>query len=374
MKSPSTPFPTTGYFGGEYFCDRVEELETLARNVRGGSSTTLVALRRMGKTALIRHLQNELASDYVGVYVDILPTESMSDLLNSLATGMARMVSERTRLGTQVWKFLRSLRPVVSYDNLSGLPTLSLNLSPEQGLRSIEEIFGFLEKQSKPVILAIDEFQQILQYKEKNVDAWLRSRIQELKNVQFIFSGSQQHLINELFADPSRPFYRSTQFLKLEKIARKNYHAFIAAKFAAHSKQIGDGTIEAVLDWTMAYTYYVQLLCNRIFLSSGRKVAHNLWKEEAMRLLKEQEFVFYAYRDVLTTSQWNLLKAVARDGMVRAPTSHDFLTRHRLGTSATVLQSLKTLQKKELVFRDMDSEGGPYFSVYDVLFSRWIGG
>jgi len=374
MKQPLTPFPTTGYFGGNYFCDREEELETLTRNVRGGSSTTLVALRRMGKTALIRHLQNELARQYTGVYVDILPTESMSDLLNSLATGMARMVSEQTRLGTQVWKFLKSLRPVVSYDNLSDLPTLSLDLSPEQGLRSIEEIFSFLEKHSKPVILAIDEFQQILQYKEKNVDAWLRSRIQELRNVQFIFSGSQQHLINELFADPSRPFYRSTQFLKLEKIARENYHGFIGAKFDEHSKQIGDETIEAVLDWTMGYTYYVQLLCNRIFLSSGKKVVHNLWKEEAMRLLKEQEFVFYAYRDMLTTSQWKLLKGVARDGLVRAPTSMEFLTRHKLGTSATVLQSLKTLQKKELVFRDMDSEGRPYYGVYDVLFSRWIGG
>jgi hypothetical protein len=374
MKKPSTPFPTTGYFGAEYFCDRVGELEILARNAREGSSSTLVALRRMGKTALIRHLQNELEEEYTGVYVDILPTESMSDLLNSLATGMARMVSERTGFGKQVWKFLKSLRPVVSYDNLSGIPTLSLNQDTDQGMRSIEEIFGFLELQPRPVILAIDEFQQILQYKEQNVDAWLRTRIQELKNVRFVFSGSQQHLVNELFADPSRPFYRSTQFLKLEKIAREDYHAFIATKFSEHSKQIDDATIGAVLDWTMGYTYYVQLLCNRIFLSSGRKVRHDLWKEEATRLLKEQEFVFYSYRDVLTTSQWNLLKAVAREGVVRTPTSHDFLTRHGLGTSATVLQSLKTLVKKELVFRDLDGEGNSYYGVYDVLFGRWIGG
>ena len=374
MKKPSTPFPTTGYFGGDYFCDRVEELESLVRNVRGGTSTTLVALRRMGKTALIRHLQNELDNDYLGVYVDILPTESMLDLLDSLATGIARMVSEQTRLGAQVWKFLKSLRPVISYDYLSGMPTLSLNQTPDGGLRSIEEIFGFLEQQSKPVILAIDEFQQILHYQENNVDAWLRSRIQELKNVQFVFSGSQQHLIAEFFADPSRPFYRSTQFLKLGKIAREKYHAFISTKFSDHSKQIDDGTIDAVLDWTMDYTYYVQLLCNRIFLSSGKKVHTNLWKEEAMRLLKEQEFMFYSYRDGLTTSQWNLLKAVARERMVKEPTSLNFTTRHQLGTSATVLRSLKTLQKKELIFRDMDSEGTPYYGVYDVLFSRWIGG
>ena len=374
MKKPSTPFPTTGYFGANYFCDRERELEILARNVKGGASTTLVALRRMGKTALIKHLQHELDREYLSVYVDILPTESIEDLLNCLATGMARMVSEKSSYGKKVWTFLKSLRPVVSYDNLSGIPTLSLDQDPEQGKRSIEEIFGFLEQLPEPVILAIDEFQQILRYKELHVDAWLRSRIQELKNVCFVFSGSQQHLINELFADPSRPFYRSTQFLKLGKIDRDIYHAFIATKFREHSRQIDDTTIDAVLDWTRGYTYYVQLLCNRIYLSSENKIKSDQWKEEAMRLLKEQEFVFYAYRDMLTPSQWNLLKAIAHDGVVQAPSSHDFINRHGLGASATVLQSLKTLQKKELVFRDMDAEGNPYYGVYDVLFSRWIGG
>jgi hypothetical protein len=374
MKKPSTPFPTSGYFGGEYFCDRVAELESLKRNLHGGSSTTLVALRRMGKTALIRHLQTELSKEYLSLYVDILPTESMPDLLNSLATGIARMDTEHSGWGKKAWKFLKSLRPVVSYDNLSGMPTLSLNQTSEQGLRTMEEIFGFLERQPKPVILAIDEFQQILHYGEKNVDAWLRSRIQELKNVRFIFSGSQQHLINELFADPSRPFYRSAQFLKLEKIERDTYHAFIAEKFNEHSKKIGDETIVSMLDWTMGYTYYVQLLCNRVFLSSGKQVPPELWKEEAMRLLKEQEFMFYSYREGLTSAQWNLLKAVARDGVVNAPTSQDFASRHGLGTSATILRSLKTLQKKELVFRDLDLQGNPYYGVYDVLFSRWIGG
>ena len=241
-------------------------------------------------------------------------------------------------------------------------------------MKSIGEIFNFLENQPKPVILAIDEFQQILHYQERNVDAWLRTRIQELQNVRFVFSGSQQHLINELFADPSRPFYRSTQFLKLGKIARENYHNFIAAKFRDHSKQIDDETIASVLDWTMGYTYYVQLLCNRIFLSSGKKVQKDLWKEEAMRLLKEQEFVFYSYRDGLTAAQWNLLKAVAREVEVRAPTSHAFTSSHQLGTSATVLRSLKSLQKKELIFRDADAEGKPFYAVYDVLFSRWIRG
>ena len=374
MNKPMAPFPTTGYYGPEYFCDRQQELATLTDHLRGGSSTSLVALRRMGKTALIRHLQNQLKTDFLGVYVDILPTESMHDLLDSLATGVAAMKSDKTGFGKNLWRFLKSLRPVVSYDSLSGIPSLSFNLSLEESRQSVQQIFGFLEAQSKPVILAIDEFQQILNYQEQQVDAWLRTRVQELHNVQFVFSGSLQHLMNELFSDPSRPFYRSTQFLKIGKIPQDSYHAFIAEKFRERSRQIDDATIKSVLEWTEGYTYYVQLLCNRIFLSSGRKVAPDLWKQEALRLMKEQEFVFYSYREGLTKPQWNLLKAIAREGLVKSPTSHAFLQAYQLGSSATVLRSLKTLQKKELIFRDLEHDGTPCYGVYDMLFKRWIQG
>lgn len=344
------------------------------RNIKGGHSTTLVALRRMGKTALIQHLFHYLKRDYLGIYVDILPTESMHDLLNSLATSVANLHAQESKPGAKVWKFLKAMRPVVSYDALSGSPSLSFNLSPEENLHTLEEIFTFLEKQGKPVILAIDEFQQILNFPEKRADAWLRTRIQTLKNVQFIFSGSQQHLMNELFTDPARPFYRSTQFLKIDKIEREQYGAFIAAKFEESSKKINTKNIDSILDWTDGYTYYVQLLCNRVYLSSAGKVSPGLWKEEAMRLLKEQEYVFYAYRDVLTVPQWNLLKAMAREGYVEGVTSSELITRHHLGNPSTVLRSLQSLLKKEIIYRELDENGRPYYGVYDVLFRRWIGG
>jgi hypothetical protein len=93
-----------------------------------------------------------------------------------------------------------------------------------------------------------------------------------------------------------------------------------------------------------------------------------------MRLMKEQEFVFYSYREGLTRPQWSLLKAIAREGIVKSPTSHAFLSMHKLGSPATVLRSLKTLQKKELIFRDLEPDGTPGYGVYDILFKRWIQG
>ncbi len=372
MKPPATPFPATGYFGPEYFCDRKEELEQLIRNIRGGNSTTLIALRRLGKTALIRHLFYHLRSKYITIYLDILPTESISDMLNHLSTAIATRYSENSTVGKKVWHMIRSLRPIISYDGLSGAPLISIKSTPDESRKTIAELFSFLEEQPKPVVIAIDEFQQILEYPEKQTDAWLRSIVQQLKNVCFIFSGSQQHLMTDLFANPERPFFRSTQFIKIGKLREDTYRDFILKKFRKHSKSVSGETVAEMLEWTDLHTYYVQLLCNRVFLSTGNQVTTESWKEEAAKLLKEQEFVFFGYRDMLTKPQWDLLKAIARDGRVYQPTSSDFTARHSLGNPATVLRSLNSLLRMELIYRENDADGNSYYGIYDILFGQWI--
>ncbi len=372
MTTPKTPFPTTGYYGPGYFCDRKDELARLRQNIKGGNSTTLFALRRLGKTALIKHLFHYLGSKYVSIYLDILSTESQGDLLNRLSTSIASQYSERTTFGKKAWSLIRSLRPVISYDPLSGTPLINIIPSADGGKKSIEQLLGLLEGDSKPAVIAIDEFQQILEYPEKQTEAWLRSVIQQLRNVTFVFSGSQQHLMKDLFSNPDRPFYRSTQFMKLEKLDAGMYRDFIIRQYSSQSKSIAEETVAEILDWTDLHTYYVQLLCNRVFLSAGKEITSATWKEEAARILKEQEFVFFGYRDMLTRPQWDLLKAVAREGRVYQPTSGNFVSRHRLGNPATVLRSLNSLQKMELVFRETDSKGESYYGLYDILFRRWV--
>jgi len=58
------PFSTTLYIGSEYFCDREQETKTLLSNITGGLSTTVTAIRRMGKTGLIHHVFTRLPKNY----------------------------------------------------------------------------------------------------------------------------------------------------------------------------------------------------------------------------------------------------------------------------------------------------------------------
>lgn len=372
LKSPSTPFPLVGYYGPAYFCDREIETETLINNIKGGQSTTLVAIRRIGKTGLIKHLQYLLNEEFICIYADVLPTENSVDFLNTLATAILNSVPEKTGFGVKLWNFIKSLRPVITFDSLSGEPNVSFNIQAKECEHQIETLFAFLEKQEKQVVFAIDEFQQILNYPEQNMEAWLRTLIQQLQNIVFIFSGSQPHLMNEMFANPAKPFFRSTVFLQLEKINFDAYQKFIIQKFSESEKEISKQVVAEILDWTTIHTYFVQLLCNRVFVNSGETVTTETWQNEALKLLKEQQPVFLGYRDILTKEQWKLLKAIAHTGETYSLTSKDFIQKYSLGSSATVIRSINSLQKKSLIYNSYDSEGKFFYSVYDVLFQRWI--
>ena len=374
MKKPLTPFPTTGYFGTQYFCDREEETKRILSNIRGGQSTILTAPRRIGKTALIYHVLDKIPSGTRGIYFDILPTENMSGFLNELASAIIRTVSERRGTGRKIWDFIKSLRTTVSFDMLTGSPQVSFTLKDNEINYQIETIFSFLEKQNEKYVIAIDEFQQILKYPEKNTDAWLRTLIQKLKNVIFIFAGSQQHILNEMFTIPSRPFYNSASLLKINKINHEKYKAFIRKQFTMNGRKLEDTIIDNILNWADCHTYFVQLICNRVFLTGVFKIEEKTWKEEAGRLLEEQEPVFFNYRNMLTGPQWDLLKATALEGELYEPTGMNFVLKYSLGNPSTVLRSLEALNRMELIYYDFNPDGGKYYSINDLLFRRWTEG
>lgn len=371
MKKVANPFITTGYHSPKYFCDRNNETAELIKNIENGINTTLISIRRMGKTGLIKHLFYQLQKDWKCIYIDILPTESLEDFLNLFATAIINSIPEKENFGQKVYNFIKTLRPVVSYDALTNSPQVSFNIGEQEAQKNIQTIIQFLKEQPDNIVIAIDEFQQITNYTETNIEAWFRTIIQEAPNVRFIFSGSRQHLMNELFTSPSRPFYRSTTLMSLDQINDEAYTKFIFKHFSDNKISIEEEVIKEVLQWTNRHTYYVQLLCNRVFSTGNKIIVSSTWKETAQKLLKEEEQLFFNYRNLLTKPQWNLFKAIAKESIVEEPTSFKFTTEHHLGNTSTVLRSLNSLLKSELIYKKFTTEGKPQYRAYDVLFQRW---
>ncbi len=366
------PFSLTAYHGPAFFCDRVNETKQLQSNARNGVNTILLSERRMGKTGLLQHTFHTLPPRMKGIYIDIFATTSLKEFTNLLATAIYQAFPQKNSIGKKFLLLLKALRPVFSFDEVSGAPEVSLDFAQEKQFeKSLTHLLNFLDQQPILSIVAIDEFQQITTYPEKNVEAYLRTIIQQLKNVRFIFSGSSQHLLAEMFQSAKRPFFSSSQAIYLHEIDSKIYATFIKQKFAAFKRTISNEALEFILEYTKLHTYYTQALCNKIFSLPIKKITLHDAQLAAQLILDEHATFFFQYRTLLTTNQWQLLKAIAKEDKVYQISAKQFIHNHHLGTPANVQRSLEALLTKEMVFAKKDEKGN-YYRVYDCFLARWL--
>lgn len=374
MKKINNPFLLKGYISKDLFCDREKELEQLLNNIQNGIDTTLISPRRMGKTGLIFRFFDHLreTDEIKSIYVDVFSSRNLSEFIKLMAEAILLEFPEKTPIGNLFMNFIKGFRPLIGFDPLSGQPQIQINYqSTQEKEYTLQSLFNFLDNQNQTIVVAVDEFQQISNYPEKNIEALLRSYIQKLTNVRFIFCGSQRNLMINIFSNIKRPFYASTQFLFLDKINRDSYAGFIQNKFAESGMEITDDALEMVLEWSLHHTFYTQSLCNILFYTAESRITIETVKQASLELLKQNEPVFYQYRQLLTSMQWNFLIAIAKAGEVKQLTSQKFISQYAIGTPANARRISKSLLEKELLLETTSREGTSY-RVYDVFLSRWL--
>ena len=369
------PFTIKSYESKELFCDREEELQLLLRNCVNRTDTTLISQRRMGKTGLILRLFDELKDvrpDVHTVYVDIFASRSIDDFIKLMAEATMKSFQPKTSVGERLLTFIRSLRPQLSFDNITGEPQLQIAYqTAHEKEYTLRGLFDFLDSQGEPMVIGIDEFQQIRDYPEQNMEALLRTYIQQARNLTFIFCGSKKHMMADMFANAKMPFYNSTTFVALDKIPEASYSPFIRRLLDERQRSITDEALQFVMDWTRRHTYYTQQLCHTVYADGSVDITIDDVKRACNQLMKQGEAVFLQYRQMLTDKQWNYLIAVAKEGSVQQITASAFLKDHQIGTPSASRRLADSLCEKGLLNDDVTLEGVTY-SVSDVFLSRWM--
>lgn len=374
MVEKFNPFLIKGYKSAELFCDRESEVRQLLQHAQNGVDTTLISPRRMGKTGLIFRFFELLEKEKKAtpIYVDIYSARSLSDFIKLLSEAILKRLPETTSIGKKFFNIIKGLRPLLSYDSFTGEPQLQISYQTEgEKQQTLQGLLTFLDSQRTKIVLAIDEFQQISCFPEKNMEALLRTHIQRMKNVQFIFCGSRKDMMTEMFSSVKRPFYASTLYLSLDKIDRKIYADFIVKIFKKHGIKIAQNALDFILSWTKGYTFYTQSVCNMAFSLAGKKVDIALVKKSCEELLKNNEAAFFQYRKLLTPAQWEVLIAMAKEGEVSQITSKNFVGKYNIGSPADVRRITKALVEKELLLETVAKTATTY-QVYDVFLSRWL--
>ena len=368
------PFILEPFKSKAHFCDREKETEEIIRNITNGRNTTLISSRRLGKTGLIFRVFDEMKEKklpYEAIYCDISDTLSIEAFIKVISDAVVGKLVKQQKI-MAFFKTLKSVRPLLGFDPLTGSPQVSFTFADDNQKQStLKEVLDYLESYPQMVVLAIDEFQQIREYGDINMEAILRKHIQHLHNVRFIFCGSKEHTMTDMFTNAKKPFYESTAFLYLSKLPIPVYSAFIKEKFASAGKNIDDDSIGFIIEWTKDHTYYTQRLCNEVFSISGKVVGRRDIVTAIQTILDSERDRFQEIRRLVTRSQWKMLEAIAMEDSVSQITSAAFLSRYRISSGPTALRNIKSLIDKELVLA-INTENGTWYSVYNVFLSRFL--
>lgn len=366
----NNPFVTSGYIAPEYFCDRERETEELLRWLVNENNVAIISTRRMGKTGLIQHCFHlkEIKENYYTFLIDIYATKTLREFVFQLGKVILATLKPK---GQKAWELfvnsLVSLKAGFSLD-MSGMPQWNLELgdikSPET---TLDEIFHYLAVSDKPCIIAIDEFQQVAQYPEKNTEALLRTYVQHCDKAHFIFAGSQRHLMGEMFISPARPFYQSVSILHLSAIDKQKYMEFVQHHFRMAQKNIDITVFDSLYNRFEGITWYLQKILNILFAMTpkGEVCGGEMIEQAVDFILDSYSFTYSELLYQLPEKQKELMIAICKEGKATALTSGKFIHKYSLPSSSSVQSALRGLLEKDFITKE-----GNFYMVYDQLIHQ----
>jgi len=370
----NNPFQFGVVIDDKAFCNRKDEISYLKTQIQNGYSTWLFSPRRFGKTSLIEKVFREL-KDTNCVYVDLYNIKSKDDFCRKYSKIIARELfnwkDDIKLLSKKLSNAFIDLSPTVSFDEF-GNPSFSLNIHKIDKQEEIETILEVPHKASlrtkKRICIAFDEFQEI-----RRIDPfmlhWMRSSFQRHREISYIFLGSKQSLMEDIFTSNTSPFYEFASKMNLSVINRKELFLFIKKNFSKNALTINDQTINTILDRSECQPHFTQYFASVVFdlINAGfdceAEGFTRLWME---KIIIPQSDIFQDIFDQLTNHQRITLQAISEqnDAGIFSETARHL---YGLPVSSSLSEVLKALQKKGLVYKTTDQ-----YKITNPVFKAWL--
>ena len=373
MTTKINPFIVSGKIKPEYFCDRASESASLIKSLTNGNNLVLISPRRMGKTGLINYCYDKepISDNYHTIFIDILHTSSLKEFTFLFGkTIFEAIIPLGQKVLTSFVHTLKSLSGKFSIDLVTNMPTFNLELGDiTRPALTLEEIFTYLEHADKPCIVAFDEFQQIAHYPEKNIEALLRTHVQQASNTHFIFAGSEYHIMQKMFMSSARPFYNSADTLELKAIDIDVYTSFVIDLMKKDHRTISTEHVKAIYKLYQGNTYAMQKTFNELYsiTSEGSNATTDIVITAINNVIDSKEPMFREQLSNIPDKQKPLLYAIAQDGEAERITSAKFVKDHKLASASAVQYAATQLLTSGVITK----LNGKY-SLNDPFFALWI--
>jgi len=336
----------------DYFTDRVSETDMLKRKLDGENHLILISPRRFGKSSLVHKVLSEMNRPNI--------TVNMQQVLN-VQDFSALLLKEIFKLYPleKIRHFMTNFRvfPQISTNAMTGTFEVSLMPGTKDDV-ALEDSFALLEKVSTPdnrLIVVLDEFQEILAIK-KGLDKQLRSIIQKQQGLNYIFLGSQESMMTEIFEKKKSPFYHFGQLLHLNRIPENDFRQYI---FERLPQENGVSLIvDEILNFTHCHPYYTQQLSSQVWeMMTYDHIVDDVVEKAVGQLVQEHDLDFERL--------WNSLNRTDR-GVLRDMASGKNPMTQRMDPTSTTYSAIKRLLKSGLLIK----ESG--YQLEDPFFTRWL--
>ncbi|WP_054854408.1 ATP-binding protein [Vulcanisaeta distributa] len=181
------------------------ELEMLVKFLRGSRLTLVTGLRRTGKTSLMRVALNEAGVDYIYLDVRFSAYTSYRDVLDLFVKALNDLLRRESSIMNKV------------INALKGIEGLKISLNPPEiavkfrgkSRVSITDLLIRLNDIGEPVIIAIDEAQELRKVNWLRFDRLFAYVFDNLTNIGLVLSGSQVGLLYSFLGlhDPKAPLF-----------------------------------------------------------------------------------------------------------------------------------------------------------------------
>ena len=368
------PFSLKIVVNPDHFCNRKKEIEQLVSYATSAGNAVIYSPRRFGKTSLVCQVQQRLKKKgFMTIYIDLFGLSSADNIARRIARGLyAAIYKEKTLLQKAV-SIIKTHRPVLRPDETGvsiSAESVSPNLSGTELLdKTLGELGEFIDSGKKQINIALDEFQEITEIRDRDIEGVMRTHIQK-QPASYFFVGSRRQVLLEMFNQRRRPFFQSAVNFELCSLPHAELADFISKRFDAGGKHCSVEIAGRIAGCVEDHPYYCQKLCFFCFQLSGRAVTKGDVDAAFVELLQGERPVFEAIIQGLAPQQIALLRAVAKDPS-KSIMSMAYMRKHNLKSIGGIQSAARKLEQLDHIERQAGKPEAPW-RVVDPMLGRWL--
>lgn len=255
---------------GKNLIGREKMVKDIIGLLTSGQSVVLMGPRRFGKTSIVLEVLNRLKEQGIfTVYTDIFTTPTKR-ILSEQITESVLSNKKLNKAFSTFRKHISSMMRQVEFKQIIEDFEFILNFAErdqnEQSLltSSIDFIEQFAIKYKNDIVCGFDEFGDIEKLNGKEIVKLFRSKIQLQQHSAYIFSGSQESVMNRIFIESNSPFYRFARIMPIKEISTEIFKDYIKKEFSKIGIKINSDSLDRIMQFTKGHPYYTQLVCKQL--------------------------------------------------------------------------------------------------------------